>query len=167
MPSPSLATPLGRDDRVAEANRAGCVHLRPHAEGAVVVPAQSLVDVEVAVALADNDCELLVRALVMLQRAYNNMNAGDGDMTRGDKEAALRDYSAAEQLVPDSPDSIEMTYWHAVALVNMGRVDEALPLFRKVFATEKNWAILTPRLPQSGLLPNDPKIIQRIVQQAK
>ena len=107
-----------------------------------------------------------LRRLVMLQRAYNNMNAGDGDMTRGDKEAALRDYSAAEQLVPDSPDSIEMTYWHAVALVNMGRVDEALPLFRKVFAAEKNWAILTPRLPQSGLLPNDPKLIERIVQQA-
>src|SRR5438105_5178902 len=86
-----------------------------------------------------------LRRLVTLQRAYNLMNAGDGDMTRGDKEAALRDYSAAEKLVPDSPDSIEMTYWHAVALVNMGRVDEALPLFRKVFATEKNWAILTPR----------------------
>src|SRR5207302_6684412 len=33
-----------------------------------------------------------LRRLVMLQRAYNNMNAGDGDMTRGDKEAALRDY---------------------------------------------------------------------------
>src|SRR5581483_2786874 len=108
-----------------------------------------------------------LRRLVTLQRAYNHMNAGDADMTRGDKEAALRDYSAAEQLVPDSPDSVEMTYWHAVALVNMGRVDEALPLFRKVFTMDKNWATLTPRLPQSGLLPNDPKLIERIVQQAK
>src|SRR5581483_3314373 len=108
-----------------------------------------------------------LRRLVTLQRAYNHKNAGDADMTRGDKEAALRDYSAAEQLVPDSPDSVEMTYWHAVALVNMGRVDEALPLFRRVFAAEKNWAILTPRLPHSGLLPNDPKVIERIVQQAK
>jgi hypothetical protein len=45
----------------------------------------------------------------------------------------------------------------------MGRVDESLPLFRKVFAMDKNWATLTPRLPNSGLLPNDPKVIERIV----
>jgi hypothetical protein len=45
----------------------------------------------------------------------------------------------------------------------MGRVDESLPLFRKVFAMDKNWAILTPRLPKSGLLPDDPKVIERIL----
>jgi hypothetical protein len=50
-----------------------------------------------------------------------------------------------------------------VALVNMGRVDESLPLFRKVFAMDRNWLTLTPRLPKSGLLPDDPKIINRIV----
>ena len=31
-----------------------------------------------------------LRRLVRLQRAYNHMNAGDADMTRGDKEAAPR-----------------------------------------------------------------------------
>ena len=56
-----------------------------------------------------------------------------------------------------------MIYWHAVALVNMGRVDESLPLFRKVFAMDRNWIILTPRLPKSGLLPDDPKLIERII----
>jgi hypothetical protein len=35
----------------------------------------------------------------------------------------------------------------------MGRLDESLPIFRKVFAIDKNWATLTPRLPASGLLP--------------
>jgi hypothetical protein len=49
--------------------------------------------------------------------------------------------------------------------VNMGRVDESLPLFKKVFVMDKNWVTLTPRLPQSGLLPNDPATIQKIVQQ--
>ena len=68
--------------------------------------------------------------------------------------------TAAERLVPDNA---EMIYWHAVALVNMGRVDESLPLFRKVFAMDRNWLTLTPRLPKSGLLPDDPKIIERIV----
>jgi uncharacterized Ntn-hydrolase superfamily protein len=104
-----------------------------------------------------------LRRLVTLQRAYNHMNAGDLAVEKKDNEGALREYSAAEKLVPDNA---EMIYWHAVALVNMGRVDESLPLFRKVFAMDKNWATLTPRLPKSGLLPDDPKIMQRIVAEA-
>jgi uncharacterized Ntn-hydrolase superfamily protein len=101
-----------------------------------------------------------LRRLVKLQRAYNHMNAGDLAVEKKDNEGALREYSAAEKLVPNNA---EMIYWHAVALVNMGRVDESLPLFRKVFAMDRNWVTLTPRLPKSGLLPDDPKIIDRIV----
>ena len=101
-----------------------------------------------------------LRRLVRLQRAYNHMNAGDLAVEKKDNEGALREYSAAEKLVPNNA---EMIYWHAVALVNMGRVDESLPLFRKVFAMDRNWLTLTPRLPKSGLLPDDPKIIDRIV----
>jgi len=101
-----------------------------------------------------------LRRLVTLGRAYNHMNAGDLAVEHKDNEGALREYSAAEKLVPDNA---EMIYWHAVALINMGRVDESLPLFRKVFAMNKNWATLTPRLPKSGLLPDDPKLIERIL----
>jgi uncharacterized Ntn-hydrolase superfamily protein len=110
----------------------------------------------------DDSPEPLVelRRLVKLQRAYNHMNAGDLAVEKKDNEGALREYGAAEKLVPDSA---EMIYWHAVALVNMGRVDESLPLFRKVFAMDPNWITLTPRLPKSGLLPDDPKLIERIV----
>ena len=88
------------------------------------------------------------------------MNAGDLAVEHKDNEGALREYGAAERLVPDNA---EMIYWHAAALVNMGRVDESLPLFRKVFAMDKNWAVLTPRLPKSGLLPDDPKVMERIL----
>jgi uncharacterized Ntn-hydrolase superfamily protein len=105
-----------------------------------------------------------LRRLVTLGRAYNHMNAGDLAVEHKDNEGALREYSAAEKLVPDNA---EMIYWHAVALVNMGRVDESLPLFRKVFAMDKNWATLTPRLPKSGLLPDDPKLIERILAASK
>lgn len=101
-----------------------------------------------------------LRRLVTLQRAYNHMNAGDLAVEKKDNEGALREYGAAEKLVPDNA---EMIYWHAVALVNMGRVDESLPLFKRVFAMDRNWIELTPRLPKSGLLPDDPKVIQRIV----
>lgn len=114
----------------------------------------------------DDSPEPLVelRRLVKLQRAYNHMNAGDLAVEKKDNEGALREYGAAEKLVPDSA---EMIYWHAVALVNMGRVEESLPLFRKVFAMDPNWITLTPRLPKSGLLPDDPKLIDRIVSVGK
>ena len=105
-----------------------------------------------------------LRRLVTLQRAYNHMNAGDKAVELHDNAAALREYGAAEQLVPDNA---EMIYWHAVALANMGRVDESLPLFKKVFAMDRNWVDLTSRLPQAGLLPNDQQLIQKIVAQAK
>jgi uncharacterized Ntn-hydrolase superfamily protein len=105
-----------------------------------------------------------LRRLVTLQRAYNHMNAGDLAVEHKDNEGALREYSAAEKLVPDNA---EMIYWHAVALVNMGKVDESLPLFKKVFAMDKNWATLTPRLPKAGLLPEDPKIMERILSAGK
>ena len=113
-----------------------------------------------------------LRRLVSLTRAYNHMNAGDLAVEHKDNEGALREYSEAEKIASSTegvfPSRLaEMIYWHAVALVNMGRVEESLPLFKKCFAMEKNWATLTPRLPASGLLPNDPKLIERIVSQAK
>ena len=101
-----------------------------------------------------------LRRLVRLQHAYNHMNAGDAAVERKDNEGALREYAAAERLVPDN---IEMVYWHAVALANMNRVEEALPLFRRVFDAEPNWRTLTPRLVKSGILPDDKKLIDRIV----
>ena len=67
-----------------------------------------------------------LRRLVQLNRAYNLMNEGDLAVERKDPEAALRAYAAAEAL---APNNTEMAYWHAVALVNMKRVDESLPLF--------------------------------------
>jgi len=108
-----------------------------------------------------------LRRLVALQRAYNYMNAGDLATEHNDNEGALREYSAAEKIAattPGIPQSrhAEMIYWHAVALVNMKRVDEALPLFARAFAMEPGWRELTPRLPKSGLLPDDAKLIERI-----
>ena len=101
-----------------------------------------------------------LRRLVTLQRAYNHMNAGDLAVEKKDNEGALREYGAAEKLVPTNA---EMTFWHAVALVNMNRVDESLPLFKRAFAMDQNWATLVSRLPKSGLLPDDQKIIARIL----
>lgn len=103
-----------------------------------------------------------LRRLVVLQRAYNLMNEGDLAVERKDHEGALRAYAGAEALVPGNA---EMAYWHAVALVNMKRVDESLPLFARVFKADPNWRTLTPRLVGVGLLPDDKAAMERILKQ--
>lgn len=112
-----------------------------------------------------------LRRLVALQRAYNHMNAGDLATEKGDKEGALREYGAAEKIAAAAPGILpsrlnEMRYWHAVALVNMGRTAEALPIFRQVFAADRNWVVMTERLPKAGQLPADPEVLRRILAQA-
>jgi uncharacterized Ntn-hydrolase superfamily protein len=101
-----------------------------------------------------------LRRLVKLQRAYNLMNEGDLAVERKDHEGALRAYGGAEALVPGNA---EMIYWHAVALVNMKRLDDALPLFDRVFKLDANWKTLTPRLVGAGLLPDDSAVLKRIM----
>ena len=77
-----------------------------------------------------------------------------------DVEAALKEYSAAQELFPEH---LEMKFWHAVSLVNAKRVDDSLPIFEKIFAKEHNWTILVPRLARVGLLPEDDAIIDKIL----
>ncbi|MEP6827096.1 MAG: hypothetical protein ABJA10_03395, partial [Aestuariivirga sp.] len=64
-----------------------------------------------------------------------------------------RAFAALARAVSDIPQSryAEMIYWHAVALINMKRVDEALPLFAKAFQPEPSWRELTTRVPHSNL----------------
>jgi uncharacterized Ntn-hydrolase superfamily protein len=98
--------------------------------------------------------------LLTMARAYNLMNAGDEYMTNGEVEKAIEAYGDAEALVPDSH---EMIFWHAATLAADGRIDEALPLFSKAFAMWPKWRELVTRLPASGLLPNDPELMDKIV----
>jgi uncharacterized Ntn-hydrolase superfamily protein len=101
-----------------------------------------------------------LRRLVRLQEAYDHMNNGDLAVEHSDVEGALREYGAAELMFPDN---LEMKFWHAVALVNAGRTDESLRIFKDVFARDQNWATLIPRLPASGTLQTDETTIKRIL----
>ena len=101
-----------------------------------------------------------LRRLVDLHRAYQHMNNGDLAVEHQDVDGALREYGAAEKMFPDN---LEMKFWHAVALVNVGRLEQSLPLFREVFAGDINWATLTPRLPAVGQLNADAETIRKIL----
>jgi uncharacterized Ntn-hydrolase superfamily protein len=98
--------------------------------------------------------------LVRLERAYDHMNAGDARMTEGEVDGAVAEYGAAEKI---APQVAEMVYWHAVTLAGAGRLEQALPLFRRAFAADPNWAVLTARLPSAELLPRDDALIRRIL----
>jgi uncharacterized Ntn-hydrolase superfamily protein len=100
-----------------------------------------------------------LRRLVTLQRAYQHMNAGDAAVEKRDAQGALSEYAAAEALAPDND---EMVFWHAISMVNLGKVDGALPLLARAYKKNPGWRTLISRLPAAGLLPKDPKLLQKL-----
>jgi uncharacterized Ntn-hydrolase superfamily protein len=110
----------------------------------------------------DDQAEPLIelRRLVNLHRAYDEMNRGDEAAAKEQWDTAVGHYTAATRL---APEIAELPFWQAVTLFMAGQEDKALPIFRDVFAREERWRRLVPRLPASGLLPSDPKKIERIL----
>lgn len=92
-------------------------------------------------------------------RAYRLMNEGDEHMANGNAELASAAYSGAAELVPDNHETV---FWHAVTLASAGRAEEAIPLFADAFERWPQWRELVQRLPASGLLPDDPALMERI-----
>ena len=91
------------------------------------------------------------------------MNNGDLAVEHNDVDGALREYGKAEMMFPDN---LEMKFWHATALVNAGRVEQSLPIFREIFVQDMNWATLIPRLPKTGTLNADEATIKKILSMA-
>lgn len=104
-----------------------------------------------------------LRRLVRLQRAYQKLNEGDEHVTEGDIEAAMDAYRSAMEIVPDSATNGEAPFWVGITLASEDRIDEAVPYLQRAYAQDDNWAELVPRLPASGLLPDDEALIERLV----
>jgi uncharacterized Ntn-hydrolase superfamily protein len=100
-----------------------------------------------------------LRRLLHLARAYREMNAGDEAMTVSEVDRAVAHYDTAATMVPESA---EMVYWAGITLASVGRMDEALPRLERAYAADSRWAVLTARLPDAGLLPDDPALLARL-----
>ncbi|MFX1553206.1 MAG: DUF1028 domain-containing protein [Promethearchaeota archaeon] len=87
--------------------------------------------------------------LLKVWRAYEHMNNGDLAIEQGDMSKALEEYNASMEMFPEN---LEMKYWTAISLANNNRMDEALEIFKEIFKKDKNWCLLTERLPESELL---------------
>lgn len=101
-----------------------------------------------------------LKRLLHVNRVYTHANKGDELMTNNEVDAAMQEYTKAMEL---APNNIEMTFWPAVTLASIGRVEEALPLFKKVFARDARWVELLRRLPKVGLLPKDEALLEKIL----
>jgi len=101
-----------------------------------------------------------LRRLVHVHRAYQQMNAGDAFLADGKVEEALAAYRQAAQMAPEID---ELPFWHAVTLAELGRLEEALPIFKHVFSKNPDWATLLSRLPQAGLLRQDEAMLKTIL----
>jgi len=102
-----------------------------------------------------------IERVLKVHRAYEHMNQGDLAIEMGDEKKALKEYSTAEKMFPDN---VEMKYWHAVSLVNMGKLEDALPIFKTVFERDPNWIELTKRIVPNGLLKVNEETLEKIVQ---
>ena len=108
-----------------------------------------------------------LRRLVTLQRAYLKLNEGDEWVGKGDIEKALAAYRQALEIVPDKATNGEAAFWVGVTLADTGDPEQAIPYLVRAYKQDKRWAELLPRLPASKLLPDDPALIDRLVQAMK
>jgi uncharacterized Ntn-hydrolase superfamily protein len=105
-----------------------------------------------------------LRRLVTQWRAYRWVDRGDSAVTANDLKVAQAAYAEAARL---APDNMEIRFWEAVGLFSVGQEDAALPIFKLVFARERQWVDLVPRLAGPvGILPDDPAKLRRILEQA-
>jgi uncharacterized Ntn-hydrolase superfamily protein len=103
-----------------------------------------------------------LKRLIRIHKAYIHANKGDHYMETGQIELALKEYDQATEYYPENP---ELPFWTAVTLVGANRLDEALPIFKDVFARDPKLKVLVPRLVKSKLLPDDKDILRHVINQ--
>jgi uncharacterized Ntn-hydrolase superfamily protein len=108
-----------------------------------------------------------LRRLLRVARAYRAATDGDNFLTDGQVDSALAAYTRAAAILPDEATNGELAYWQAVTLADLGRIDEAIPLFRRAFGQDPSWIELLWRLPAVGLLGADSTTIARIIERGR
>ena len=103
-----------------------------------------------------------LRRLVYIAKAYNHVSIGDDYLAENHYDKALEEYKIGMEMLPDN---VELRFWYATTLVLVDKLEESLSEFKWVFKREPIWKTLVPRLADSGFLPDDKKIIKKILKQ--
>lgn len=97
--------------------------------------------------------------LLHLKSAYHHSMRGDAALVREDFDEALRHYRRSEET---APGQTELYFWRALALLNTGREEDALPLLKELLQRDRKWLMLFERVSDSGLLDKDPALLERL-----
>ena len=100
-----------------------------------------------------------LRRLVELAASYHRIEVADERSAAGDLEGALEQYAAAHD---EQPGNAELAFWHGVTLAASGREQEARELLEQAYREHDGWRELLRRLPESGLFPDDPALLDRM-----
>ena len=103
-----------------------------------------------------------LRRLVYIAKAYNHVSRGDDYLAESHYDKALEEYTIGMQMLPEN---VELRFWYATTLVLVDKLEESLPEFKWVFKREPIWKKLVPRLAESDFLPDDKKVIKKILKQ--
>jgi len=98
--------------------------------------------------------------LLTIRRASLKDKEGDRLLAEGHIDDALAVYAEVENMVPESHETV---FWHAVSLASVGREADSLVRFKKAFDAWPLWREVVQRLPASDLLPDDDKMLRRIL----
>lgn len=104
-----------------------------------------------------------LKRLIQIHNAYEMMNQGDALISEGKTEEAFEAYNTAAEMAPEID---ELPFWQAATMADLGNVEKALPIFKRVFAANRNWALLLQRLPKVGLFKDDPELMKTILDKA-
>ena len=98
--------------------------------------------------------------LLRLHRAHDLLHRAKASLMKRRPEDALAMLTAA---LDTAPDQVEIRFYQALALLELGRDAQAEDGFRSVFREGTQWARLLPRLVDRGLMARAVPAIPRIV----
>jgi uncharacterized Ntn-hydrolase superfamily protein len=91
-----------------------------------------------------------LRRLVGLKAAYVRAAEGDDLQGHGDYAGAALKYIEAWEM---SPECVELGFWAALSLIQLGDVERGLPLMRQTIAAHPGWAQLLGMLEEAAEAP--------------
>jgi len=97
--------------------------------------------------------------LLVIQRATETFDAGMKIFQSGDPAGALEQLAQASALRPTDP---QIHFLSGVVLLNAGRKSDAIAALRRACSSDPGWLQLLLRLVPSGLVPDDPALIEAL-----
>ncbi len=109
-----------------------------------------------------------LRRLVKIARAYqieDQLETALMGEQVNDEELARLGRLGMEQaeMMQREEGNPELLFWQAVGLTSANRLQDALPIFKRVFSIDPVWRDLVPRMVKAELLPDDEQAIGRIM----